>query len=160
MAVLDTTGIPLQGMEIRVIWRPSEGENSDGYGDAVKMNFVLEKAQSAVRSVQDWAGSKVTAVVALGVAGASSAHAALPDGVETATAGIADALTLTAEGRPAVVVDWKSDVTPAPGTLDHYRAQVRAYLDMTGAERGLIVLMTSGTVIPVLPTKPTESEAA
>jgi exodeoxyribonuclease-5 len=28
-------------------------------------------------------------------------------------------------------VDWKSDVTPATGTLDHYRAQVRAYLDMT-----------------------------
>jgi exodeoxyribonuclease-5 len=82
------------------------------------------------------------------------------DGVETATAGIADALTLTVESRPAVVVDWKSDVAPAPGTLDHYRAQVRAYLDMTGAERGLIVLMTSGTVIPVLPTKPTESEAA
>jgi exodeoxyribonuclease-5 len=82
------------------------------------------------------------------------------DGVETATAGIADALTLTAEGRPAVVVDWKSDVTPAPGTLDHYRVQVRAYLDMTGAGRGLIVLMTSGAVIPVLPTKPTESEAA
>ncbi len=77
-----------------------------------------------------------------------SAQAA--DGVETATAGIADALTLTAEGSPAVVVDWKSDVTPATGTLDHYRAQVRAYLDMTGAERGLIVLMTSGTVIPVL----------
>ena len=48
------------------------------------MNFVLEKAQSAVRAVQDWAGSKVTAVVALGVAGVSSAHAALPDGVETA----------------------------------------------------------------------------
>lgn len=82
------------------------------------------------------------------------------DRVETATAGIADALTLTAEGNPEVVVDWKSDVTPAPGTIDHYRAQVRAYLDMTGAERGLIVLMTSGEVIPVLPTKPTESGAA
>ncbi|MFY2003547.1 UvrD-helicase domain-containing protein [Achromobacter xylosoxidans] len=82
------------------------------------------------------------------------------DRVETATAGIADALTLTAEGNPEVVVDWKSDVTPAPGTIDHYRAQVRAYLDMTGAERGLIVLMTSGEVIPVLPTTPTESGAA
>jgi len=82
------------------------------------------------------------------------------NGVETATAGIADALTLTAEGLPAVVVDWKSDVAPAPGTLDHYRAQVRAYLDVTSAERGLIVLMTSGAVIPVLPTKPTENEAA
>jgi exodeoxyribonuclease-5 len=47
------------------------------------------------------------------------------------------------------VIDWKSDVNPAPETLDHYWAQVRAYLDMTGAERGLIVLMTNGTVIPV-----------
>jgi exodeoxyribonuclease-5 len=75
--------------------------------------------------------------------------AQVADGVETATAGIADALTLTSEGRPAVVVDWKSDVTPTPETLDHYRAQVRAYLDITGAERGLIVLMTSGTVVPV-----------
>jgi ATP-dependent exoDNAse (exonuclease V) beta subunit len=86
--------------------------------------------------------------------------AQMVDGVETATAGIADALTLTAEGRPAVVVDWKSDVTPNSVTLDRYRAQVRAYLDMTGAERGLIVLMTSGAVIPVHPTKRTEHEAA
>jgi len=73
-------------------------------------------------------------------------------GEETATAGIADALSLTAEGRPTVVVDWKSDVNPDPQTLDHYRAQVRTYLDMTGAERGLIVLMTTGTVITVLPS--------
>jgi exodeoxyribonuclease-5 len=80
------------------------------------------------------------------------------DGVEIANAGIADAVTLTAEGRPAVVVDWKSDVAPAPDRLDYYRAQVRAYLDMTSAERGLIVLMTSGTVIPVPPTKPTEHD--
>lgn len=80
-----------------------------------------------------------------------SAQAA--DGVETATVGIADALTLTAESRPAIVVDWKSDVAPPSGTLDHYRAQVQAYLDMTGAERGLIVLMTSGMVIPVLPSQ-------
>jgi exodeoxyribonuclease-5 len=43
--------------------------------------------------------------------------------------------------------DWKSDVNPDGKTLDHYRAQVRAYLDMTSAERGLIVLMTKGTVI-------------
>ncbi|CCV09593.1 UvrD/REP helicase [Mesorhizobium metallidurans STM 2683] len=73
------------------------------------------------------------------------------DGAETATAGIADALTLTSEGRPVVIVDWKSDVAPDPQTLDHYRAQVRAYLDMTGAERGLIVLMTTGAVIGVGP---------
>jgi exodeoxyribonuclease-5 len=78
------------------------------------------------------------------------AHAV--DGVETATVGVADALTVTPEGQPAVVVDWKSDVAPDPQTLDHYRAQVRAYLDMTGAERGLIVLMTTGAVISVAPT--------
>ncbi len=81
-------------------------------------------------------------------------------GEETATAGTADALALTAEGRPAVVVDWKSDVAPSPGTLDHYRAQVRAYLDMTGAKRGLVVLMTSGAVIPVPPADPAGSETA
>ncbi|OWJ81934.1 ATP-dependent endonuclease [Haematobacter missouriensis] len=79
--------------------------------------------------------------------------AQMSDGVEIATAGIADALTLTAEGRPAVVVDWKSDVTAEVEALDHYRAQVRAYLDMTRAERGLIVLMTPGLVIPVLPSR-------
>lgn len=68
-----------------------------------------------------------------------------------ATAGIADALTVSPSGRPVVVVDWKSDVSPDPQTLDHYRAQVRAYLDMTGAEQGLIVLMTSAVVIAVSP---------
>ena len=34
--------------------------------------------------------------------------------------------------------------------IDHYRAQVRAYLDMTGANRGLIVLATTGMVISVV----------
>lgn len=70
---------------------------------------------------------------------------------ETATAGIVDALTLTTDGRPAIVVDWKSDVNADPQTLNHYRSQVRAYLDMTGAERGLIVLMTTAVVITVSP---------
>ncbi len=69
-----------------------------------------------------------------------------------ATAGIADALAIDPDGKPEVIVDWKSDVAPAPETLDHYRAQVRAYIDMTGAARGLIVLMTTATVIPVTPS--------
>lgn len=76
-----------------------------------------------------------------------AAHA--NDGAETATVGVADAVALTREGHPAVVVDWKSDVTPDAETLEHYRAQVQAYVATTGAERGLIVLLTSGTVIPV-----------
>ncbi|ULJ82673.1 UvrD-helicase domain-containing protein (plasmid) [Rhizobium sp. C104] len=70
-----------------------------------------------------------------------------------ATAGIADALTVNHEGRPVVVVDWKSDVDPDAKTLDQYRGQVHAYLETTGAELGLIVLMTSATVIAVNPAK-------
>ena len=36
------------------------------------------------------------------------------DREETATAAIADALTLTRDGRPHIVIDWKSDVAPEP----------------------------------------------
>lgn len=79
-----------------------------------------------------------------------SSHAA--DGNEYATSGIADALTLTPEGKPGTIVDWKSDVAPDAASLEHYRGQVRAYLDMTGAERGMIVLMTRGEIIEVLPS--------
>lgn len=71
--------------------------------------------------------------------------------VLVATAGVADALTLN-DGRPAVIIDWKSDVNPNPQSIEHYRSQVRTYLDVTGAERGLIVLMTNRTVITVMPS--------
>ena len=75
----------------------------------------------------------------------------LTDTHEEVTAGIADAIAFAPEGTPQVVIDWKSDVEPSPETLEHYRAQVRAYLDMTGAERGLVVCVTPGTVISVMP---------
>ena len=71
------------------------------------------------------------------------------DTYEEATAGIVDAIALDEDGAPQVVIDWKSDVDPAPETLDHYRAQVRAYLEVTGAERGLVVLATRGIAISV-----------
>ncbi|QOT76582.1 UvrD-helicase domain-containing protein [Cupriavidus basilensis] len=74
------------------------------------------------------------------------------ENLESATIGIADAVSFAADGTPEVIIDWKSDVRPDPGILDHYRAQVRSYLDMTGARRGLIVLVTSGVVIPVAPS--------
>jgi exodeoxyribonuclease-5 len=74
------------------------------------------------------------------------------DAALVATAGVADALSISEDGRPVVVVDWKSDVNPDAQTVEHYRQQVCAYLDMTGAEHGLIVLMTTGAVIPVTPT--------
>ena len=63
---------------------------------------------------------------------------------EEAAAGIVDAIAFGADGKPEVVIDWKSDVAPAPETVEHYRAQVHAYLEMTGAGRGLVVFMTSG----------------
>ena len=75
------------------------------------------------------------------------------DDHEEATAGIVDAIAFSPDGSPAVVIDWKTDVDPSPETLEHYRAQVRAYLDATGAARGLVVAVTSGTVLTVLPTR-------
>jgi exodeoxyribonuclease-5 len=76
------------------------------------------------------------------------ASAAL-QGYEEATAGIADAIAVGPDGKPLVVIDWKSDVAPTAETIEHYRAQVTAYLDITDAERGLIVLATTGRVISV-----------
>ena len=69
---------------------------------------------------------------------------------EEAAAGIVDAIAFDADGAPEVVIDWKSDVDPAPETVEHYRAQLRAYLEMTGADRGLLVFMTSGIVDPIM----------
>ena len=70
---------------------------------------------------------------------------------EEATAGISDAIAFREDGAPDVIVDWKSDVSPTSHLLEHYRIQVRGYLEMTGAKRGLIVLATSGVVIQVAP---------
>ncbi len=81
-------------------------------------------------------------------------RATLTEAQEEAVVGIADAIAFGAGGLPKVIIDWKSDVDPSPETLNHYRAQVRAYLDMTEAERGLIVMMTSGVVIPVTRSAP------
>ena len=68
---------------------------------------------------------------------------------EEASAGIVDAIAFDADGAPQVVIDWKSDVDPSPDVLQHYHAQVRAYLDMTGAERGMVVAVTSGAIYSV-----------
>jgi len=72
--------------------------------------------------------------------------------LEQTAAGVTDAISFSADGTPQLIVDWKSDVDLAPEMVEHYRAQVRNYLDITGAEHGLIVLVTSGVVIPVLPS--------
>lgn len=69
------------------------------------------------------------------------------------TAGIADALAINDAGRIDVVVDWKSDVDPAPAQIDLYRAQVGDYLAATNAPLGLIVFMTSGRIEHVRPAE-------
>jgi len=71
---------------------------------------------------------------------------------EQATAGITDATSFGPNGKPQVVIDWKSDVQPTLETIAHYRAQVRNYLDMTDTERGLIVLVTTGEILTVAPS--------
>jgi exodeoxyribonuclease-5 len=69
------------------------------------------------------------------------------DGVELATFGIVDALCIGEDGKPELVIDWKSDVAPSPAVSDHYRSQVRRYLEVTGIPRGLIVFVTSGSIV-------------
>ena len=60
--------------------------------------------------------------------------------------GIADAVASDERGRVEVVIDWKSDVDPAPGQIDVYRGQVRDYIAATGAQLGLVVFLTSNQV--------------
>ena len=68
------------------------------------------------------------------------------DGWEEVTLGIADAVALDEQGRPELVIDWKSDVAPKPETVADYRKQVRSYLEATGTLTGLIVFLSSGSV--------------
>lgn len=65
-------------------------------------------------------------------------------------AGRADAVVIE-EDRILLVVDWKSDVNPAPNSHAAHAVQLRDYLRVTGAERGAIVYMSSGRVAWVEP---------
>lgn len=71
------------------------------------------------------------------------------DEQERAIAGIVDAFSLDANGSPQLVIDWKSDVELTSGALASYRTQIHAYLEAAGIEHGLLVFVTSGTVIPI-----------
>ena len=63
--------------------------------------------------------------------------------------GVADALAYDASGFVDTVIDWKTDVDPGARQVDQYRAQLRDYLDATGAKRGLLVFVSSGLVLDV-----------
>ncbi len=71
------------------------------------------------------------------------------DDVERLTAGITDAVTIGTDGKPDVIVDWKSDVEPDAEAIFRYRVQVGSYMQAMGACRGMIVFVTSGVVVTV-----------
>ena len=61
--------------------------------------------------------------------------------------GIADAIARDSTGKVLAVIDWKSDVRISIEKLAAYGAQIADYGIQTGAERALLVLMTSGKII-------------
>ena len=63
----------------------------------------------------------------------------------TALAGRIDA-TAIEEGKPLVVLDWKSDVAPTDKDMREHAVQLRKYMDATGAPRGALVYMSVGEV--------------
>ncbi|MFZ2982976.1 MAG: UvrD-helicase domain-containing protein [Sphingobium sp.] len=71
------------------------------------------------------------------------------DCCELATFGIVDALCIGEDGKPELVIDWKSDVNPSAAALDHYRSQVLRYLEVTGIPKGMVVFVTSGKLLSV-----------
>jgi exodeoxyribonuclease-5 len=102
---------------------------------------ALEMAQSVRRGL---ALPEIRRVRDRLVAECTIAASFVTDGREDITLGVADAVVLDPDGSIALVVDWKSDVEPAPATVAHYRSQVGAYLKATRAGKGLIVFLTSG----------------
>lgn len=117
---------------------PSTGLSADELAGCVVRTLAIEEIATLRSTLQPEFSVYASTVV---------------DDVEQATAGIADAVSFTPDGAMDVVIDWKSDVRPNAQTLAHYQDQVRTYLDMTGAQRGLIVLVTTGQVIEVAPSK-------
>jgi CRISPR-associated exonuclease Cas4 len=65
-------------------------------------------------------------------------------------AGRADALAVRAN-KIEVALDWKSDVNPTTSIRAAYAAQLRDYLEATGAARGALVFMSLGEVVWVEP---------
>ncbi len=76
---------------------------------------------------------------------------AIGTGEMALTVGIVDAIVLDSSGRPELVIDWKSDVEPSKQRIREYRQQVSDYLVLTGAEKGFIVFLTSGSIVEVEP---------
>ncbi len=99
---------------IRVLDRPAMDDPGEGLSSA-------ELADCAVRalSLPEIATLRPRLVPEFTVYAASDMGAH-----EEASAVRVDAVAFDADGRPEVVIDWKSDVDPAPETVERYRAQM------------------------------------
>jgi len=71
------------------------------------------------------------------------------DRSEVLVSGVADAIALGVVGQIEAVIDWKSDLQPSAKVVEHYRAQLQAYSDSTGAGRGMLVFMSIGKAVVI-----------
>jgi ATP-dependent exoDNAse (exonuclease V) beta subunit len=67
----------------------------------------------------------------------------------TCVSGLVDAISYSGDRKPEIAFDWKSDVAPTAESRKHHEAQIREYLESTGAIRGIIVYMSTGEVYEV-----------
>lgn len=112
---------------------------------------VVDAAEVARLALRAWNMPEVVALRGRLAAEVQVAGTAVDPatGAEVVWSGVADAVAVDAAGKPEVVIDWKSDRAPSPETLTHYREQLRAYLHLTGAREGLLVLAARGEVLAV-----------
>ena len=78
-------------------------------------------------------------------------------GDEHSTYGIIDAISIGDGGRPIAVVDWKSDINPSPSTVERYRSQLMAYMELVEVETGYLIFVTIGNSLILRRTQPTPS---
>jgi len=67
----------------------------------------------------------------------------------TFVGGVADAVAYEENGHISAIIDWKSDVDPAPAQVELYREQIHDYLKTTRAAEGLLVFITTSRVVRV-----------
>jgi ATP-dependent exoDNAse (exonuclease V) beta subunit len=114
---------------------PSQGPSSQEISSTIRRTLRLPAVAKYRESLKP----------ELGMFGLRTAE----NGNRTAIAGIVDAITQEKNGGLQVIIDWKSDVAPAPETRQRHAAQVREYLSITGAAYGFVVYMTTGEVLEV-----------
>jgi CRISPR-associated exonuclease Cas4 len=51
-----------------------------------------------------------------------------------------------------VIVDWKSDVDPSDADVAGHARQLSDYVRAMGADRGLLIYMTSGVAMTLRPS--------